>query len=174
MTLFALVLAAAISAGPAQHTEAPKERVVRYRHLPSDIRGDVVGILEEACAIDSRHAEEEAKAVSLLRADLDGDGNADYVLDEWLGPCAREPAHYVHVWMGIGNGHYHYNQRAEAELMRGPSGFAWIQERCNPRSNPDFQIEDYRRGAMSRSRCYPAAARAEELRRRGLASAYPK
>jgi hypothetical protein len=70
--------------------------------------------------------------------------------------------------MGAGGGHYHYIERAEAVLMHSASGFAWVQTRCNPRSTFDFQIEEYGNGSITRSRCYPAAERNAELRKRGL------
>jgi DNA-binding helix-hairpin-helix protein with protein kinase domain len=77
MIPFAFLFAVALGAAHAQRPEVPTERFVPYRRLPADVQAMVSSVIGEACAIDSRHAEMEATAVRLFRADLDGDGTAD-------------------------------------------------------------------------------------------------
>jgi hypothetical protein len=165
--LFAAGLSVTLSHAPAKLQPVP------FNHLPKEVSAGLADTMADACGARPKAARKEARFAHVFRADLDGDGINDYVMDEWSARCFRNPAHYIHVWKGTGADHYKHEEHADASLVRGAQGFAWVQKRCDRSDNADFQIETYQNGKIDRSRCFPAKELGMELQARGLTDAFP-
>lgn len=173
-----ILLAAALALSGAAAPRPARLVPTAYDRLPGEVRAGVGAVMDDilsgsgdACPST---AARYARAAKVFRADLDGDGIDDFVLDEWSGECFRNPAHVIHVWLGEGGGRFRYVQHVDAFLERGPGGFAWLQTRCDQADRARFMIESDRAGKRTASPCYPAADLKAQMRRRGLADAFPR